>query len=631
MSTSKMKFKTELSQLMDIIIHSLYSHREIFLRELISNASDAIDKVRFHALTEKGLLTEGEELTISIVPDAEAGTLTLRDNGIGMDRESIVHNLGTIARSGTKEFVEQLAKNKDASPELIGQFGVGFYSAFMVAEEVTVRSLTPGGEAVEWSSTGKGSFAVKDCDKEDRGTEIVLQLREDCKEYMDEWRLRDLVKRFSDFIEHPVTLTTTKPVEDEAGKTSEDEESSSETKTETINSQKAIWLRAKKDVTDEEHTEFYRHISHDYNEPLSHIQYAAEGALEFKALLYLPSKRPQDYYMSEPKPRLHLYVKRVYITDACESLLPGYLRFVKGVVDSADLPLNVSRELLQDNPMVGKIRSNLVKRILSALEKMKKKEYDKYVEFFQQFGGTLKEGVSQDFANRDRLASLILCESTRTEPGKYLSLDDYVEQMSEGQTEILYLCGDDMGVLRSSPYLEGCKAKGLDVLLLNEPIDPFFCEGLSEYKEKKLKAVDAGGSDDESEIPEETTKAYSSLMETLDGMFDELKSLRLSTRLKESAACLVAGNEHMNAQMERIMRQMSGGEAPAMERILELNPEHPAVKHLLALHDANAENKAVELLGRVFYDQALIAEGSRIKDPTAFAQRINELAAGFGS
>jgi molecular chaperone HtpG len=625
MSTSKLKFKTELSQLMDIIIHSLYSHREIFLRELISNASDAIDKVRFKALTEKGLIGEGEELSITIVPDAEAGTLTLIDNGIGMDRESIVENLGTIARSGTKEFLEQLAKSKESSPELIGQFGVGFYSSFMVAEEVTVRSLTAGGEAVEWSSTGEGTFTVKECDKSERGTEITLKIREDCKEYMDDYRLRDLVKRFSDFIEHPVMLTTTATSEDEDGK------ASSETKTEKVNSQKAIWLRAKKDVTDEEHTEFYRHISHDYNEPLAHIQYAAEGALEFKSLLYLPSKRPQDYYMAEPKPRLHLYVKRVYITDACESLLPGYLRFVKGVVDSADLPLNVSRELLQDNPMIGKIRSNLVKRVLSTLEKMKKKEYDKYVEFFQQFGGTLKEGVSQDFANRDRLAGLILCESTRTEPGKYLTLDDYVEQMGEEQSEILYLCGDDMGVLRSSPYLEACRAKGQDVLLLNEPIDPFFCEGLSEYKEKKLKAVDAGSSDDESEIPEATTKAFSGLLEKLDGIFDELKSVRLSTRLKESAACLVAGNDHMNAQMERIMRQMSGGDAPVMERILELNPEHPAVQHMLALHDANGDSPAVELLGRVFYDQALVAEGSRIKDPTAFAKRINELATAFAS
>jgi len=627
MSTSKMKFKTELSQLMDIIIHSLYSHREIFLRELISNASDAIDKARFKALTDSGLIAEGEELCITIVPDAAAGTLTLTDNGIGMDRDAVVNDLGTIARSGTKEFLEQLKKSKETSPELIGQFGVGFYSAFMVAEKVTVRSLTHGADAVEWSSTGEGTFTVKECDKSERGTEITLQLREDCKEYMDEWRLRDLVKRFSDFIEHPVQLTTTAPTKDDEGK----ETGETETKTETINTQKAIWLRPKADVSEDEHKEFYRHISHDYNEPLAHIQYAAEGALEFKSLLYLPSKRPQDYYMAEPKPRLHLYVKRVYITDACESLLPGYLRFVKGVVDSADLPLNVSRELLQDNPMIGKIRANLVKRILSTLEKMKKKEYDKYVEFFQQFGGTLKEGVSQDFDNRDRLASLILCESTRTEPGKYLSLDDYVEQMGEDQSEILYLCGDDMGVLRSSPYLEACRAKGQDVLLLAEPIDPFFCEGLSEYKEKKLKAVDAGDLDDGTEIPEETTKAFSGLLEKLDGLFDELKSVRLSTRLKQSAACLVAGNDHMNAQMERIMRQMSGGEAPAMERILELNPEHAAVKHLLELHDADAASPAVELLGRVFYDQALIAEGSRIKDPSAFAQRINELAAGFGS
>jgi len=622
MPTRKLKFKTELNQLMDIIVHSLYSHREVFLRELISNASDAIDKLRFNALTEASLADGDTDWQIRLVPDKEAGTLTVSDNGIGMTEETVVNELGTIARSGTKAFLETAREAKGKpSPDLIGQFGVGFYSAFMVADRVTVVSRAAGAaSAVCWESTGQGEFTVKDADRSARGTDIVLHLRENAKDYLESWELRNLVKRFSDFVEHPIVLVTE---EEKDGKT--------ETKEETVNSRQAIWLRAKDTLKDEDYATFYKHISHDFVDPLHTIHYSAEGTLEFKALLFIPSQRPFDYYMSEPKPHLHLYVNRVYITDACEHLLPSYLRFIKGVVDSSDLPLNVSREMLQDNPQVRKIQSNLVKRLISAFEELKTKEYEKYCTFFAAFGATLKEGVTRDFANRERLADLMLFQSTRTESGKYLSLEDYVSQMGDEQKEIYYLCGESADMLRQSPYLEVFKSRGQDVLLMDEPVDPFFADALGEYKGKTLKAVDQGKLE-ESEgeaIAEDTRKAFEPLLKTLSEGMAEVKDVRLSGRLRESAACLVADEGQMNAQMERMMKQFGGG-APAAPRILELNPEHDAVKALLALHGKDATSADVLELGRLFLDQATIAEGSKIKDPSAFAKRVNLLIARMG-
>jgi len=604
----------------DIIIHSLYSHREVFLRELISNASDAIDKLRFNALTNPSLTQEGTEWQIRLVPDKTNGTLVISDNGIGMSEETIVQELGTIARSGTKAFLETARQTKDkAAPELIGQFGVGFYSAFMVAERVTVVSRAAGAEtAVRWESEGKGEFSIDDAQRDSHGTDITLHLREDAKDYLEGWELRNLVKRFSDFVEHPIVLVT-----------EEEKDGKKETKEETVNSRKAIWLRPKDELKEEDYTTFYKHISHDYTEPLQTIHYSAEGTLEFKALLFIPSQRPFDYYMSEPKPHLHLYVNRVYITDACENLLPTYLRFVKGVVDSSDLPLNVSREMLQDNAMVRKIQSNLVKRLLSSLEEMKTKEYDKYCKFFAAFGATLKEGVTRDHANREKLGELVLFQSTRTEDGKFLSLDDYVSQMGEDQKEIYYLCGDSVGMLRHSPYLEVFKSRGQDVLLMEEPVDPFFAEALSEYKGKTLQAVDQGALEpSESEaIPDTTKTAFEGVLKTLsEGMSGDIKEVRLSGRLRESAACLVADEGQMNAQMERMMKQFGGG-APAAPRILELNPEHDAVKALLSLYEKDPKAGDVMELGRLFLDQAVIAEGSKIKDPSAFARRLNLLIA----
>ncbi len=622
MATRKLKFKTELKQLMDIIVHSLYSHREIFLRELISNACDAIDKIRFESLTNADLAGDDVEWSIRLVPDKEAGTLTISDNGIGMSEETIVRELGTIARSGTKAFLENVKEREKGgdSPDLIGQFGVGFYSAFMVADRVTVISRAAGAEAaVAWESTGEGSFTVKNADRDGRGTDVVLHLREDAQGFLEGWEIQSLVKRFSDFVEHPIILVT-----------EEEKDGETEAKEETINSQKAIWLRAKKDVSDEEYAAFYKHITHDYGDPLHTIHYSAEGTLEFKALLYIPEHRPMDYYMVEPKPHLHLYVNRVFISDACEHLLPMYLRFVKGVVDSSDLPLNVSREMLQDNPLIRKIESNLVTRVLGALGELKTKEYDKYCTFFSAFGATLKEGVTRDFANREKIADLVLFESTRTDPGKFLSLADYVDQMDDGQDAIYYLCGDNIEMLRHSPYLEAFRAKGHDVLLMAEPVDPFFAEALGTYKEKQLKAVDKGDLEAEGEedaISEETQGDFEKLLEHLSEALEEVKSVRLSRRLKESAACLVAEDGQMNAQMERLMKQFGGQDAPVVPRILELNPEHDAVKTLLAMYEKDPDSGDVDELGRLFLDQAIIAEGSRIKDPASFAQRMNRFIA----
>jgi molecular chaperone HtpG len=621
MAKRKLKFKTELTQLMDIIIHSLYSHREVFLRELISNACDAIDKIRFESLTDTKLAGDDVEWQIRIVPDAEARTLTVSDNGIGMTEETIVRELGTIARSGTKAFLENVKKKgSESSPDLIGQFGVGFYSAFMVADNVTVVSRAAGEEsAVCWESTGQGAFTVREAERDSRGTDIILHMREDAGNFLEGWEIRSLVKRFSDFVEHPIVLVTQ---EEKDGETTTNED--------TINSQKAIWLRAKSDVSDDEYASFYKHITHDYADPLETINYSAEGTLEFKALLYIPEHRPMDYYMAEPKPHLHLYVNRVFITDACEHLLPMYLRFVKGVVDSSDLPLNVSREMLQDNPLVRKIESNLVKRVLGALEDMKTKDLEKYSKFFSDFGATLKEGVTRDFSNRERIADLVLFQSTRTDEGKYLSLADYVDQMGEEQEAIYYLCGDSVEALRHSPYLEAVRARGQDVLLMEEPVDPFFAEALGTYKDKPLKAVDAGDikeDSDEDAVPEETEKEYEKLLSHLGDALEGVKSVRLSRRLKESAACLVADEGQMNARMERLMRQFGGPETGPASRVLELNPQHDAVKALLSLYDENPDAEDVNELGMLFLDQAVIAEGSKIKDPAAFARRVNMLIA----
>jgi molecular chaperone HtpG len=620
-SAETLEFRTELKQILDIIVHSLYSHKDIFLRELISNASDAIDTLRFQSLTQPELAEGDSEWKIKISADAEHGTLTVSDNGIGMSREAVVENLGTIAKSGTRGFLENLkqADVKDR-PELIGQFGVGFYSAFMVADRVTVLSRPagqPSTAGVKWESDGQGRFTVEAVDKPMRGTDVVLHLRGEDQEFFKEWKIRELVKKYSDFVEHPIVM-------DVSG---EDDEKPREVHEETLNARKAIWLRPRSEVTAEEYNEFYKHLSRDFQDPARVIHYSAEGAVEFRALLYLPSHRPFDLVWGDPHRGLHLYIRRIFIMSDCEALLPTYLRFVKGVVDSPDLPLNVSREMLQQSAPLEKIRSNLVNKILKTLEEMKTKEYDAYVALYKEFGPFFKEGIYQDRGNRDQLAPLLLFESTKTEPGKFTSLESYVGNMPGDQNDIYYLIGESRQMIENSPYLEAFRAKGQEVLLLTDPVDEFVVGALPEFKGKKLKAVDKGELTGDL-IEEEKKQRLQPLLDYLKTQLGELQDVRLSHRLKESAACLVASEWGMGAHMERLLERLGkGGDVPAAKRILEINPDHPAVEALRALHANNPADRRLPEYSRILYDQAVLAEGSRVKDPVAFARRVNEILA----
>jgi molecular chaperone HtpG len=618
-SAETLQFKTELKQLLHLIIHSLYSHKDIFLRELISNASDAIDTVRFQSLTNQAVVEGDAEWKIKLIPDAARGTLTISDNGVGMSKDSIVENLGTIARSGTRGFLEALkqADVKDR-PELIGQFGVGFYSSFMVADKVTVVSRQAGSPAdgVKWESDGQGEFSVEMVEKPTRGTEVILHLREDSKEFLDPWRLRQIVKKYSDFVEHPIVMDVQK-----------EEDGTKTTAEEALNSRKALWLRNRSEITAEEYNEFYKHVSHDFQDPAKVIHYKAEGTIEFKALLYIPAHRPFDLMAPEHRKGLHLYIQRVFIMDDCEALLPPYLRFVKGVVDSPDLPLNVSRELLQQSAPLEKIKSNLVNKLLGTFDEMKRKEYEAYVGFFKELGPVLKEGVSQDYSNRQRIAELLLFESTKTEAGKYTTLDQYVEGMPVSQTEIYYLTGENRELLENSPYLETFKAGGQEVLLLTDPIDEFVASALTEFKGKKLKAVDKGDLS-AGELNDARKQQFQPLLDYLRGKLTEIKDVRLSKRLKESAACLVADEGEMGAHLERLLARMGRDkDFPASKKILEVNPDNPAIEAMRELHGRDAADARLEKYARLLYDQAVIAEGSKVRDPLALARAINELMA----
>lgn len=618
MAEKTMQFKTELAQLLHLITHSLYSHREVFLRELISNACDAIDKVRFEGLTNPELLDGDNDWKISIRADKEAQTLTISDNGIGMTQESVVQNLGTIAHSGTKAFLEK-AKEMDVqdNPELIGQFGVGFYASFMVADEVTVLTKAHGEPAVQWKSDGTGSFTISDGDKEARGTDITLHLKDDAKEYLEDWEIRSTVKKFSDFVEHPIMLMTTQKDE----KTEIEEE-----KEEKLNTQKAIWLRAKNEIKDEEYAEFYKHIAHDMKDPAETIHYNAEGAIEFKALLFIPEAKPFDMMMNnDPKAHLNLYVQRVFISNEFDNLLPGYLRFVKGVVDSSDLPLNVSREILQENPMLEKIRNNLVKRILKTLAAMKTKDYDKFLKFHEEFSSILKEGLQTDWANKEKIADLLLFESTEKDAGEKTCLADYVENMPEDQEEILYLAGENRASIENSPYLEAFKAEGKEVLLMIDPIDDFVIPQLMEYKGKKLKAVNKGDLDDKDALKDEK-KTFKGFLGFAQKTLDGVKEVKLSTRLKDSASCLVGDEQSMSPHIEEMMRRM-GQDVPKRESVLELNPEHPVVQKVQAMYASDKKDPKVATYTQLLHDQAVIASGAKLTDPAGFASRINELLA----
>jgi len=638
MSKTTKQFQTEVQQLLDLVIHSLYSNKDIFLRELISNASDAIDKIRFESHSDESLLEANSDWKIKLIPDKDAGTLTIRDNGIGMNSAEVEENIGTIARSGTKAFMQSL---KDASatdnPELIGQFGVGFYASFMVADRVVLETRKAG--AVEagcrWESTGDGSYTIEECSRELRGTEITLHLKEEFKQYLDEWKIRSIVKKYSDYIQYPVVMDVTRS-ETPKGVDGEEIEGAGtieKTEEQTLNSMKAIWTRPKSEVTDEEYKEFYKHVSHDYDDPFRTIHFSAEGTSEFKALLYLPAKKPFDMFMNDRKKGLQLYVKRVFISDKCEELIPDYLRFVKGVVDSSDLPLNVSREILQEDVQIKRIQKSLVGKVLSTLAEVKEKEYDEYAAFWKEFGQVIKEGMHFDYANKEKLQDLVLFESTSTAAGAFVSLKEYVGRMPEGQKEIYFITGSSRETLEQSPHLEAFRAKNYEVLFLTDPVDEWVVQSLHEYDEKQLKAVDRGDISLDSEEEkqekekkrEEAQKEFSDLVSLIkERLKEKVKEVRFSNRLTDSACCLVADEYGMNANMERIMKAMNQT-VPESKRILELNPDHALLKAMAAIHQKDAAASALADYADLLYDQALLTEGSSIKDPLRFTKLVSDL------
>ncbi len=616
MPAETLEFKAELKQLLHLITHSLYSDKEIFLRELISNASDAINKVRFDALANADQLEGNTDWKIKITPDKTAKTLTISDNGIGMTRQQVIDHLGTVAQSGTRAFLEAAKANaQGAGPGLIGQFGVGFYSAYMVADTVTVVTRGPGEPAngTKWVSDGQGAFTVEPVEKAARGTDVILHLKDDATEFLDGWKLRSLVRKFSDFIEHPVVMD--QETEKDGEKTTTEE---------TLNSRKAVWLRNKSEVKPDEYAEFYKQISHDHDAPAATIHYAAEGKTEFKVLCFIPAKKPFSFDWEEQKAGLKLYVQRVLIMDQCEEVLPFYLRFVKGVVDSADLPLNVSREILQQNPVLDTIQKSVVKNVLDTLAGMKNFEEEKYREFYKGLGPVLKEGLTRDWSNREKIADLLLFASANTEAGKTTTLAEYVEKMPEGQTDIYYLIGEEVEPLRRSPYLEVFRAKGQDVLLLSDPIDEFALPQLGEYKGKKLHAADRGAAPSAEEIPADVKEQYAALIAAFKTLLPEAGDVRLTKRLTSSAACLVADDGATSAHMERLMERFGRGDGKA-KRVLELNPDHAAVQAARDVHQKEPSDPRVATYARLFYEQAVIAEGSKVIDPAGLAARVNEL------
>ncbi len=627
MSAVKHTFKAEVNKILDLMVHSLYSNKEIFLRELISNASDAIDKARYEALTNVELAEGGEEWQIELIADKEAGTLTVRDNGIGMTEDEAVEVLGTIAHSGTKEFIKLLeSREVENNPELIGQFGVGFYSAFMVADKVSVVTRKAGAAAdtaVIWASESDGTYTIEKTTKESKGTDIVLTLKEDEKQFLEEYELRKVVKQYSDFIEYPVVMDVTRSKPDP-----EDEEKTiTEIEQETLNSRKAIWLKSKDEISAEEYNEFYKHVSHDFSDPAKVIHYRAEGTTEFSALLYLPKKRPYDIFYQDYKVGPALYVRRVQIMDHCEEMLPTYLRFVKGVVESADLPLNVSREILQHNKALSVIKKNITKKVLDTLAQMKNDEPDAYKEFYAEFGRILKEGVHHDFERRETIADLLLFESTHTKAGETTTLAAYIERMPEEQKEIFYITGGDRASAEASPYLEVFKDKGIEVLIMSDDFDDIIISGLGTYKEKPFQSAIKGDLDLGESDKEEQKKEFGDLLEM---MKEELKELvadvRISGRLKNSAVCLVAGEHDLDPKMAKMFEAM-GQQLPKGQRILEVNPSHDLIARMKQVFAADKESTRLKEYIGLLYDQALLLEGDKPRDPVVFSASIARLMA----
>lgn len=636
MPTETREFQAEVKKLLDLMIHSLYSNKDVFLRELISNASDALDRRRFGGLTDPDLLAE-DELGIHLLADPEARTLTVEDNGIGMSREELVENLGTIARSGTLEFLNNLEGgegSQEASPDLIGQFGVGFYASFMVADRVSVESRKAGEDkACRWSTDGGGAYSLDDAELDAAGTRITLHLKDvdtegGIRDYTDEWELRQIVKRFSDFVSYPIRLTVMKKEEGEDLARPESVE-------EPLNSMKAIWTRPESDVTDEEYNEFYSHITHDHREPLLHLSTALEGHFEARALLYIPSVAPFDLYHREMGHRgIQLYVRRVFIMDECSDLMPEYLRFVKGVVDSEDLSLNVSREMLQQDRQIQTIRKHLVKKVLQSLADLRKEDEARYLSFWAQFGPVLKEGLLQFEEKKDRILDLVYAPST-ADDAKLTALDDYVERMPEDQEAIYYMTGPSREVLASSPHLEAFKDKGVEVLLLTDPVDEVWLQQMPpEYKEKRFQSVGRGeidlGGDAEKDTEENEQRQeqeYQDLIQAIQAAIQEdVKEVRLSNRLKQSPSCLVLEEGDLSPQLEAMLRQ-AGQEVPEHKPILELNPDHVIIKKLQSVFEANGTDPRISDYAGLLFAQAILAEGGQLADPARFTQKLSELMA----
>jgi len=630
MAVEKMEFKTEVKELLNLMIHSLYSHKEIFLRELISNASDAIDKARHESLTNREISDATGEWKIKITPDKKANTLTISDNGIGMTRDEVVAELGTIAHSGTREFMQAL---KDASqkdkPGLIGQFGVGFYSAYMVADRVTVitrKATEKTNKASKWESTADGTYTIDDATREKPGTDVVLHLRDEDNKYLEEWEIRDVVKKYSDYIEHPVVMDVTRDMEDPADK----EKKIKVVDEETLNARKAIWLKDPSEITLEEYNDFYKHVSHDYTDPAKVIHYRAEGTSEFTALLYIPQHAPYGILYRDFKIGPMLYVKRVQIMDHCAELMPEYLRFVRGVVDSSDLPLNVSREILQNNRQIGVIKKNITKKVLDALAEMKKNDAPAYEKLYKEFGRVLKEGIHFDQSKKEEIADLLLFSSTKTEAGKYTTLSDYVRDAPIAQDTIYYITGRPDENILQSPYLEAFRTKGYEVLCLTDDIDDLIMLDLQEYKGKKIKNVVKGdvslNKTTESEKEAQKGKFEKLLAKFKERLKEEVKDVRLSGRLTDSAICLVADEGGMDPQMEKLLKSM-GQDVTAQKRILEINPGHPVFETMNGMLTSGADEQVQEYID-LLYNQSLLLEGSKIKDPAAFARSVAKLMTG---
>ncbi|MCP5145618.1 MAG: molecular chaperone HtpG [Gammaproteobacteria bacterium] len=613
-----MGFQSEIKQLLSLMINSLYSNQEIFLRELISNAADAVDKLKFLALSNEALYEGDGELRVELEFDESASTVTIRDNGIGMTRDEVIDNLGTIARSGTREFFGNLTGDAQKDSQLIGQFGVGFYSAFIVADKVSVLTRKAGtatGEGVRWDSDGAGEFTVETVERAPHGTEVTLHLKPAAKEFANRYRLQQIVKTYSDHISVPIRML--KEAEgDDAGQAAE---------WETVNHATALWTRNKKDVTDEEYKSFYLHVAHDFQEPMRWAHNHVEGKLEYTTLFYIPARAPFDLWDRESKHGVKLYVQRVFIMEDASQFLPRYLRFVRGVIDTRDLPLNVSREILQHNKVVESIRGASIKRVLTLIEQLAK-EPEEYAKFWQQFGAVLKEGVIEDNANQARVAGLLRFSSTREENADAdVSLADYIARMPEGQEAIYYLTAENFTTAKNSPHLEQFRARGFEVLLLGEAVDEWVVSHLNEFEGKPLRDVARGGidfgDDAEAEKSEDERKCEDSLTSRVATLLgDKVKEVRISRRLTSSPACLVADEHDLSPNLERILRA-AGQQTSSTTRILELNPAHAIVKTLADETDDTRAGRWAELL----YDQALLAEGSRLQDPAAFVKRMNDV------